>query len=368
MKVVVLSSHTKSLFWFRMDLMQEMRRRGYEVYAAGQLPEDEWGASFKEKGIIYRAVRVSRTGLNPLSDMLAKKDIKRLLAEISPDKVFVYQAKTIAYGTQAAAELGITEVYPLVAGLGSVFRGRGVKNAIVKRIMAFLYKRAFKLSKRVFIQNKDDKSELIKLGLLPESQVVLVNGSGVNIDRFTPAPQPVIPSFLYIGRLIRDKGIGEYLEASKRVKSIYGTGVNCMLVGPFDTNPSAMKQEELSPYIDAGIVYYGEQTDVRPFLAQCSVYVLPSYHEGTPKTVLEAMSMSRAIITTDAPGCRETVVDGLNGFLVPVRNVDELTDRMIQFIQQPGLASAMGPESRRIAEEKFDVRKVNETILTTMGL
>lgn len=368
MRVLVLSSHTVSLFWFRIDLMKEMVIRGYDVYAVGQLAESEWEQKFEEHGIHYRAIRVSRNGTNPFSDLAAKRSIKSLLSEIQPDKVFVYQAKTIAFGCQAAAELGITEVYPMVAGLGSVFRGDGIRNAIVKRILAYLYERAFKSSKRVFFQNKDDSKLLLDLGLLSESQIVMVNGSGVNLEKFAPVPLADKPSFLYIGRLIRDKGVTEFLEAAKKIKSLYGAGVDCLLVGPFDTNPSALNRKDLDPYLDAGIEFYGEQADVRPFLAKCSVFVLPSYHEGTPKTVLEAMSTARAIITTDVPGCRETVVDGLNGFLVPAKDVGTLSERMIRFIEHPELAVEMGKESRRIAEDRFDVRKVNDTILKTMGL
>ena len=145
--------------------------------------------------------------------------------------------------------------------------------------------------------------------------------------------------------------------------------MRCLLVGPYDSNPSALKPEELQPLVDQGIIeYFGEQTDVRPFISQCSIYVLPSYHEGTPKTVIEAMAMGRAIITTDVPGCRETVVDGRNGYLVEVKNVDAIVDKMVFLVKHPELVEKMGQESREMACEIFDVRKVNDTILRTMGI
>lgn len=217
-------------------------------------------------------------------------------------------------------------------------------------------------------QLRDDKSEFINNGLLGKEKAVIINGSGVNLEKFKPVKLPQENTFLFIGRLIKDKGIMEYLEACKIVKTKY-YDVRCLLVGPYDSNPSALKPEELKPYIDGEIIeYFGEKKDVRPFIAQCSTYVLPSYHEGTPKTVLEAMAMGRPIITTDAPGCRETVIDGLNGFLVPVKDSEKLARKMIWMIEHKEEVEKMGQESRKICEEKFDVNKVNEVILKTMGL
>ena len=369
MKALLLSSHTPSLFWFRVDLMKEMRAEGYEVYAAAQMPEADWAEKFKEIGVTYKQITVSRNGLNPLGDLATLKDIKRLLKEIQPDKIFVFQAKTIAYGCMAASSLGITEVYTLVAGLGSIYLGHGLKNKLVKFVMSALYKQAFRKSKKVFFQNNDDKQTMLDEGLLKEDKIVMIHGSGVNVESFVPTELPSIPTFLYIGRLIRDKGVGEYLDACKIIKAEYGDKVRCLLVGPYDSNPSALKPEELQPLVDAGIVeYFGEQRDVRPYISQCSIYVLPSYHEGTPKTVLESMAMGRAIITSNAPGCKETVVDGVNGYLTEVKNANDVAEKMRQLIEHPQIVAAMGEKSRKMACEIFDVKKVNDTILRTMGM
>ena len=369
MKALLLSSHTPSLFWFRVDLMKEMQAEGYEVYAAAQMPEADWAEKFKEIGVTYKQITVSRNGLNPLGDFATLKDIKRLLKEIQPDKIFVFQAKTIAYGCMAAASLGITEVYTLVAGLGSIYLGHGLKNKLVKFVMSALYKQAFRKSKKVFFQNNDDKQTMLDEGLLKEDKIVMIHGSGVNVESFVPTELPSIPTFLYIGRLIRDKGVGEYLDACKIIKAEYGDKVRCLLVGPYDSNPSALKPEELQPLVDAGIVeYFGEQRDVRPYISQCSIYVLPSYHEGTPKTVLESMAMGRAIITSNAPGCKETVVDGVNGYLTKVKDANDVADKMRTLIEHPDTVAEMGKKSREMACEIFDVKKVNDTILRTMGI
>ena len=369
MKALLLSSHTPSLFWFRVELMQEMQAAGYEVYAAAQMPEAEWAKRFTEIGVTYRQIKVSRNGLNPFDDFATYLSIRALLKELRPDKIFVFQAKTIAYGCMAAASLGISEVYTLLAGLGSIYLGHGLKNKIVKLIMSALYKQAFSKSRKVFFQNHDDKQTMLDEGLLSADKVVMIHGSGVNVEKFTPTALPKKPTFLYIGRLIKDKGIGEYLAASVKIKHLFKEKVRCLLVGPYDSNPSALKPSELKPLVEQGIIeYFGEQADVRPFISECSIYVLPSYHEGTPKTVIEAMAMGRAIITTDVPGCRETVIDGCNGYLVTCKDADAVVDQMKYLIEHQEIVEEMGAESRRMACEIFDVRKVNDIILRTMGM
>lgn len=368
MKIIVLSSHTQSLFWFRMDMMKSFMASGHEVVAIGSEPLTEWSNKFQEKGIKYRQIPVQRNGLNPLKDLQTLKAIEQIFKEEAPDKIFAYQAKSIVYGSMAAKKLGITEFYSLIAGLGSIFRGSGLKNKVIKTVMQQQYKLACKNSKVVFFQNNDDRDELIKHNIVSLNQTMILNGSGVNLDIFQPTEQPKIPAFLFIGRLIKDKGVMEYLEAAKQLKKLYPEN-RFLLVGPFDSNPSALKPEELAPYLENEIIeYFGEQKDVRPYIEQCSTFVLPSYHEGTPKTVLEAMAMKRSIITTDAPGCRETVKDGENGYLVKVGDVPNLIRAMEKIIGNPDNSNVMGQESLRIAQNKYDVKLVNKSIKETMNL
>ena len=368
MKIVVLSSHTPSLFWFRMDMMQSFKNKGHEVYAVGNEDESVWREQFLEKGIKYYQIEVQRNGINPVSDLKTICSIKKVLKTICPDKVFVFQAKTVIYGGIAARMLGIKEIYPLIAGVGSVFLGKGIKNQIVRKILVLEYRIAMKKSAVVFFQNKDDEKLFRDNKIVHNQKVVKLNGSGVNLDNFKVQPLPEKFGFLCISRLIRDKGVYEYLEACEKVKEQYPL-VKFMLVGPYDSNPSALKKEELTPFIDKGIIeYYGEQKDVRPYLEKCNVFVLPSYREGTPKTVLEAMACGRAIITTDAPGCKETVIDGQNGFLIPVKNVEALCEKMIYFIEHPEEIDKMGVEGRKRTEELFDVNIVNEVICASMSI
>ncbi|MBO4343855.1 MAG: glycosyltransferase family 4 protein [Clostridia bacterium] len=365
--VAVLSCHTPSLFWFRVDMMQEFARRGYKVYALGNESEEDWAERFAEKGITYQQINIKRNGLNPFQDKKALSSIKTRLKEIKPDKVFTYQAKTVIYGTMAANGLGVTEVYPLIAGMGSMYLSDSLKARLVRFVMNTLYRRSIKKCPAVFFQNHDDEKTFRDNRIIKNQKVVMIHGSGVNTEKFTVTPLPEKTAFLCISRLIRDKGVYEYLEASEKIKKEF-PDTRCMLVGPFDTNPSAIKKEELQPFIDAGVEYFGEQEDVRPYLMQSSVFVLPSYREGTPKTNLEAMACGRAVITTDAPGCRETVKDGENGYLVPVKDVNALYEKMKFFIENPGKAKEMGEKGRASAEELYDVKKVNEQICLTMGI
>ncbi|MGP9043571.1 glycosyltransferase family 4 protein [Cytobacillus kochii] len=368
MKIAILSSHTPSLFWFRLNMMKDFIIKGHTVIALGPEPKEKWEKKFEQHNIEYRQLYVERNGMNPLYDLMTFKFLYKFMKEERPDKVFAYQAKTVVYGSIAAKLNGVSEVYPLIAGLGSIFRGDGYKNKIVKTIMKIEYWAACKCSKKVFFQNQDDKNYFIRNYLIKGKKTIIINGSGVDLEKFKPIKLPKEPVFLYIGRLIKDKGIMEYLEACKVVKDKYPK-VRCLLVGPFDSNPSALRPDELKPYIENGVIeYFGEQSDVRPFISQCSTYVLPSYHEGTPKTVLEAMAMGRSIITSDAPGCRETVVEGLNGYLVKVKDIKGLINKMEYLISDREKSENMGRESAKIAREKYDVKIVNKIIMQTMGL
>lgn len=368
MKVMVLSSFTTSLFWFRIDMMKSFLASGCQVIAVGDGSETEWAEKFGELGIRYRQIPVQRNGMNPLHDLKTLWALWRLLKEERPDKIFSYQAKTVIYGGIAARLLGIRDVYPLIAGVGSVFLGDGFKKKLVRAVLVAEYKLGMKKAPKVFFQNRDDLAVFTDHGILPESKAVMLHGSGVNIEKFTPTPLPETPGFLCISRLIRDKGVCEYLEAARELRKRHPE-VRCVLVGPFDTNPSAIRPEELQPYVDDGsVVYVGEQKNVYPYLCDCTAYVLPSYHEGTPKTVLEAMASGRAVITTDAPGCRETVTDGVNGCLVPVKDVSAIVDAMEKIIAHPALTAEMAKAARRIAEEKYDVNKVNLRIRETMEI
>ena len=368
MKVAVLSSFTTSLFWFRIDMMKSFQAAGCEVLAVGDGAESEWAERFAELNIRYRQIPVQRNGTSPVHDLKTFRALFQLLKEEKPDKIFAYQAKTVIYGGMAASLCGIREFYPMIAGVGSIFLDNSPKQKVIRSILATEYRLGMCRAPKIFFQNRDDLKFFTDLKILPEHKVVMIHGSGVNVEKFTPTALPEKPGFLCISRLIRDKGVMEYLDAARKLRKLRPEA-QCVLVGPFDTNPSAIKPEELQSYVDDGsVIYVGQQKDVQPWLRDCTAYVLPSYHEGTPKTVLEALACGRPAITTDAPGCRETVTDGVNGYLVPVRDVDAIVAAMERILDDPENTAMMARSARKIAEDIYDVNKVNQIICETMGI
>lgn len=366
--VAVLSSHTPSLFWFRMDMMEEFLARGWKVYALANEDGDSWKEKFEEHGILYRQIHVQRNGMNPLQDFKTFWSIKRQLADIRPDKIFAFQAKTIIYGGIAAGSLGIREFYPLIAGMGSIFLNNDLRTRLVRGIVSTEYRLALRHCPAIFFQNRDDEALFRDNGIIRNQKIVMLHGSGVSIERFQPTPLPERPTFLCIARLIRDKGIMEYLEACRMIHKVHPE-VRCLLVGPYDTNPSAVTPSDLEAYIqDGSVEFFGPAENVRPYYAQSSVFVLPSYREGTPKTNLEAMACARPVITTNAPGCKETVLDGENGFLVPVRDSMAVFEKMLWMIDHPEDLSEMGLRGRKLAEELYDVHTVDAVICDAMNI
>lgn len=366
-KILVITPHTPSLLWFRMDMMQSFQKSGYSVVAAGEESEEVWKETLKKEGIEYYKISINRNGLSLIEDLKTLVEIKNLYKRIKPEKVFLYQAKAVVYGSIAANRVKGIEVYNLISGLGSIFRGTGLKKSVLRFLMKIQYRYALRKSTVIF-HNHDDMQQFVDWGIVKRSQCDVVHGSGVNLEKFeySPIPENEI-IFLMVSRIIRDKGIMEYLNACHIVKKKYPE-VRCFLVGAYDTNPSAIQPEEISEYFESDVEYVGQQKDVVPFLQMCTTFVLPSYHEGTPKSVLEAMAVGRPIITTMAPGCRETVEDGRNGYLVPTKDADMLAKKMIYLIENPDIRRKMSIESRKIVQDKYDVNKVNQEILKIMKM
>lgn len=371
MKVVVLGGYAPALIRFRGDLIADMVRAGHDVVACAPGAHPEVAEGLRARGAGYVPVRMDRAGTNPIADLSTLLGLRRLFKRLRPDLVFAYTSKAVIYGSGAARLAGVPRIFPMITGLGYAFiDGRELKRRVLRRTKAALYRASLACCRSVFFQNQDDLDEFRRLGIVNGKQALIrVDGSGVDTDYYAfSRPQPEPPTFLLIARLLRDKGIVEYAEAARRLCAHYPQA-RFQLLGPMDDNPAAVAATELDRWRAEGAIdYLGAADDVRPHLRASSVYVLPSYREGMPRTVLEAMSIGRAIITTDTPGCRETVVPGTNGYLVPVRDADALAVAMRRFIAQPDLAIAMGARSRAIALQRFDVRRVNAVMLKAMDL
>ena len=364
-----ITAATFTIPWFREDMLRDFASRVDDVVVLGNETDEKWTPYFEELGIRYRTYPVSRNGLNPISDLKTYRALKRIIAEERPDKVLTNFVKANVYGCIAAHSIRIKDIYVMMGGLGSVFHGDDRKSRLARLFVTTEYRTSLKHAKKIFFQNDEDSKLLCDLGAAKSEQVVRIYGSGVNTEHFKQEPLPEQMSFVFIGRLVRGKGVLDYLDAARIVKRDY-PDVRFDLVGPYDTNPSGLKPEDIEPYIEDGtVVYHGEQKDVRPYLKNASCFVLPSYYgEGTPKSALEALATGRPLIVADAVGCREVVEDGVNGFLVPPRDAGEIAHAMVMIIEESGLIKRLGNASRHLAMEVFDVRRVNESILETMGL
>lgn len=370
MKFLLIASFPDSLLHFRGPLIDALLAEGQEVHVAA--PDLPLLSPMREKlealGIKVHEVPLRRTGTNPVADLRLLLHLTRLVLRIRPQRVLGYTIKPVIYGTLAAWMARVPQRFVLVTGLGYAFQGEG-ERGLLRSVVQSLYALALRHAQKAFFQNPDDERLFRQLGLLPSKvSSCVVNGSGVDVTAYAQAPLPSEPRFLLIARLLGDKGVREYAHAARRIRTRHSEAV-FGLVGWIDENPDAIGQEELDGWLKEGILeFHGRMADVRPAIANCNVYVLPSYREGTPRTVLEAMAMGRAIVTTNAPGCRETVIDGENGFLVPVKSAEALEAAMQRFIDEPTLASRMGLRSRAIAEERYDVNKVNAVMLNEMGI
>lgn len=367
--VLIVAGNSRSLIANRGDLIREMQARGLQVAVA--VPRADYLPQTESLNVDIHLVDMARTSTNPTADLAYLLALCGLMQQLRPRVVFSYTAKPVIYGSLAAKLAKVPGRYAMVTGLGHAYTTDSAKTRAVRRIMNVLYRAGVAACRKVFFQNPDDVAQFSASGILRDGdKVVRTNGSGVDTTRFPERPLPAgSPVFLFIGRLLTEKGIAEFVEAAATVKAAWPEA-RFVAVGPHDPSlPHAVDAATLREWeADGAVEFVGGVKDVRPWLAECSVFVLPSYREGTPRSVLEAMSTGRPVITTDAPGCRETVTDGVNGFLVPPRAAKPLADAMTRFLEEPHLLPEMAAASRRIAEEKYDVTKVNRVILEAMGL
>lgn len=360
-RVLVFGSYGPSLEVFRGALISTLVDRGCEVHVIAAAITPELEAKLRRRGAIVHKIELRRGSLDALRLLMEILATRRQIRAIDPDVIIAYTIKPIV---MAAAAGGRARLLALVTGLGFAFtEGSGTSRRVARIGAAVLYNIALRRAQTVVFQNADDLETFRSEGILPaKSQVALIAGSGVELDRFCPAPLPAGPRFLMAARLLGDKGIREFAIASARLLQVR-PAVSVTLAGFFDASADSIERDELDRMIAAGIEYLGHLDDIRPAIVACGIYVLPSYREGTPRSVLEAMAMGRAIITSDAPGCRETVVHGENGLLVPPRDADALFAAMLALADDEVLVARMGDASRRLAERKFDVHAVNAEIL-----
>lgn len=375
-KIVIIGTVASSFYGFRFDLIQMLIRRNYLVYAFVSEFSTQDLRKLNNLGLITVVYDLNRGGMNPFADIVVVYKLMKKIREIRPNVVFSFFVKPVIFGTLAAKLAKVSCIIGMLEGLGYSFteqpRGFSVKAKLIQRIQVFLYRVALpKLNKLVFL-NPDDSKDLLDRYHIKVQQVEILGGIGLNLEKY---PYSSIPSdqknirFLFVGRLLREKGIHEFISASKIVKEKFPNTVFTVLGSIDNSNPGALSKRQLDNYIRDGLIeYIGQVSNVAEWITKSHVFVLPSYREGVPRSTQEAMAMGRPVITTDAPGCRETVENGVNGFLVPRWDAEKLAEKMIYFIENPEIISIMGLESHKIAKEKFDSHKVNKRLLKIMGL
>ena len=372
MKILVFSSLAYSLVNFRGALLKTMRDTGHDVIAVA--PDDDSFVSdwLAERGIKFETVAMNRTGMKPLQDLRTLLGYVRLIASEKPDLILAYTQKPIIYGGIAARLAGNVPFYALMSGLGYLFSPDGAKPGLVRSVFLSLYREGVRNARKIFVFNSDDHSDMLEAGIVnPQHKIIQVPGSGVDTGHFVKQP---LPSgglhFLMVGRLMRDKGVYEYLEAAQRIGEEFPSARFSILGRAETFNPTGISESDIAGLqAKFPVTFIPETTDVRPYLAQSSVFVLPSYYrEGLPRTILEAMATGRAVITTDMPGCRDPIEDGKSGIIVPPQDVDALAEAMRSYFVNPQQAARMGSHARVIAENVYDVGKVNSLLIRHMGL
>lgn len=377
-KIIIIGTTASNLYIFRKDFILSCISQGIKVYALVSEPDDFWNNKIKDTGAHLLEYKMNRSGLNPLSDIKSILQIKDYINEYKPDVVFSFFTKPVLYGSLAAKISNTPQIVGMIEGLGSPFtehpNGQALKMKIIRFIQISLYRIVFPFLDKIIFLNSDDPYDLIKKNrIYHKRDVVSILGPiGLDLKDYPysswDSNKPI--TFIFVARLLAEKGIYEFIEAAKIVKEKH-SNILFKVIGGLDlNNPYGLSQNDLDSLIQTGIIEYpGFVKNVNEHITSSAVFVLPSYYrEGVPRSTQEAMAIGRPVITTDVPGCRDTVVDGVNGFLVPKWDVKALVEKMCFFIENPEQINIMGTESYKIACEKFDVHKVNKKLFEIMEI
>ncbi|MCP4442330.1 MAG: glycosyltransferase family 4 protein [Aureispira sp.] len=357
LRIAVVVNSAWNIYNYRLGLIEALLAQGYSVWAIA--PTDDFVPQIEATGCQFIPLqRLSRKGTNPIQDLRLTHELYRIYRDQEIDIALQYTIKPNIYGSFACRFVK-TKGVCTVTGLGYSFLSNGVVNKVVKR----LYKQAFKRASLVAFQNNDDLKLFNDLKLLEEEKSTLIKGSGIKTNYFKPLPKTETTEdtvFLFVGRLLYDKGIVEYLEAAKAIKS-KNPKTQFWIVGALDNdNPSAISPEIIDEYHKEGIInYIGQSSDVRSIMQNSDIVVLPSYREGLPRVMLEGLAMAKPLITTDTAGCRETVKDGVNGYIVPIKDREALVEAMQRMLNLSlNEREKMGQEGRKMAIEEFDEQAI----------
>ena len=367
--ILIIGAVPESITNFRGDLIKKFVNSGHNVTAMASRTSNEITKNIEKTGARFIPYGIERNRINIISDFTSFISILRTFSIIKPDIVLAYTIKPIISTGIASLFFKNVKFYALITGLGYVFQKSNIFRTLLKRITYILYYVSLRPAKKIIFQNHSNMDYMINRNIVKKENCSVVLGSGVNLKYYSIKDfHSGSTTFLLIARLLKEKGIREYIESAKSIKKKY-YDVKFMLVGGEDPSLDSIPVDHIKSLDSKNIIeYYGEVKDVRPYIQKCHIYVLPSYHEGMPRTVLEAMSMGRPIITTDVPGCRDTVENNKNGFIINSKNSNQLEEKMIWYIKNTDRWEEMGKQSRYIAKKFFDVNKINEQYYKIMEL
>ncbi|WMS87289.1 glycosyltransferase family 4 protein [Pleionea litopenaei] len=373
--VLLVANSAFTILNFRKELIQKLQDMNCNLVVAcpkkcSLMQSDNVESEFTKAGIKFFELSLSRSGVNPLSETALFFGLLKIIKSVKPFVVLNYTIKPTIYGSLAAWIKRVPVISSNITGIGFVFTSKGIKARLLRILISIQYKLALSVNSLIFFQNKDDLALFKDKGLVKRtaSNIKVINGSGVNTKVFVVNDRQLKEvRFLFVGRLLKDKGIYELIEATKKIKQNF-PNVVVSVAGALDDNPLSLKKSELDSLRANNVIdYLGVIKDMASVYRQHNVFVLPSYREGTPKSTLEAMSMSMAVVTTDAPGCKETVEDGVNGYLTKVGDSESLYQAMYKLVDDLSTVNKFGKASREVAVNKFDVEKVNEIIVSELG-
>jgi len=364
MKVAIVVNTSWNIYNYRLGLVKALIAEGHEVYAIA--PHDEFSDSLIEVGCKYIPVKMDNWGTNVFKDLKLIYDFQKIYKSLKPDVIFHFTIKPNIYGTIAARLLNISSISN-VSGLGTVF----MKENFVTKLVKKMYEIAFRFPEKIFFQNEDDIAFFKKHALVKEDKIEIVPGSGVNTDHFVPNGHQKNGkfTFLMVSRMLYDKGVVEYIEARKQIQD-NGRVIEFQLLGGIDPgHVRGIPEEDINDWVDKGLVnYLGTAKDVRPYIDKADCVVLPSYREGTPRTLLEAASMAKPLLATDVPGCNNVVEDNVNGLLCKAKDVDDLADKMKQMIKASDEELLkFGENARSMVKSRFDEKIVIKQYIKTLN-
>jgi len=365
--IAIVINTAWNIFNFRLGLMHALKREGYRVVAIA--PRDAYSEKIEAAGFTYIPIEMNNKGTNPFEDLKLTASLYACYKKLSPDLILHYTIKPNIYGSMAARLLGIPTISN-ISGLGTVF----LEERLSSHIAQYLYKIALSMPQKVFFQNPHDRELFLEKRLVPQEKTALLPGSGINLKQFGKAPcktEPHTFCFLFIGRLLGDKGLVEFADAAKHILSLPSKERNyiephfCILGAPYPGNPTAISEAEVEAWEKAGTVkYLGFSDDVQTHIAAADCIVLPSYREGLSRVLLEAASMRKPIVTTDVPGCRDVVEEGVNGYLCQAKEYLSLAEAMVKILfLNEAERHAMGENGRKRVKEEFDEQFVIDRYL-----